>query len=510
MFVQTTPPSTRTTTTRRPRKKLHHPEGIGPRETFTRTPQPEVKPKKAKRRLRKPLAILMLTLASLPVLGASLAGRGSAPPVQPQEPAATAPATAPPTTLSPATTVVIETGPGGTLVQLDEPTTTVAAPTTTVAAPTTTAAAPTTTVAKPAPTTTTAPRMTEAAPTTTVAPESTPIDGPAEVSKTATRVNPQSPAQVERQRVERLLPQGTSYQAFMKKVDQLGLPSKKVTPELVGILTQPGNKSNIRQWDQVTAQTGVELHDLTTATIATNEQARNVLKWDSAVMENFLSQWGPELSGNNPAAIQKAARDFAARKMLGQHFHGNSLAFLQKDSSENPGWLDMNYPQGERAIWQDVIQRVTQVAMFSGRMETWNVPRPHGYDAIKATFGSPGTGQAQITAKIGPGGETKRVSAHNKIAPKVVAAFEEVNARGLSPHIHSFGGLYNYRDKRTSSTTSTHAWGIAIDLNSAEYPLGTPIAAADAGHHEIAKVLERYGFHQVEGDAHHFQYATGY
>ena len=433
----------------------------------------------------------------LPLVGVGLAacsGNSSPPPSTP--PAATQSTVAAIPTITPSSTVVVETTFQGTLVQFEEDAPAKKA----VEAPATTNTPATT----DAPTTT-------APPTTTVTPTTT-ASGPAVIRTEglpkATRVTP--PEVLEQRRVEAMLPWGVGYQGFMNQVKSLGLESRQVTPELVGVLTQTGNVTDIRLWDKASQKSGLELHDLTTATVAKTQEQRDILTWDAAVLANFYQQWGGELAGNSPQAIQTAARDFAARKTLGRHFKNNPAAYIQAESSQNPGWLDLNFPQGQDAVWKDVITRVTNVAVRTNSMESWFLPRPDGRNEIEATFGKPGTGQVNFVAKIDPGGAPREISAHHKVAPKIEAAFEEINARGLSHRLHSYGGLFGVRAKRTKGEYSTHSWGIAMDINSAEYPLGTMIANTDDGHKAIAGILDRYGFHQVEGDAHHFQYATGY
>lgn len=141
-----------------------------------------------------------------------------------------------------------------------------------------------------------------------------------------------------------------------------------------------------------------------------------------------------------------------------------------------------------------------------------NVARPNGYNGIVAAFGQPGDRSNLVTVDMpaGPGGKMIPVTVHKKIAGKLKAAFEEIKARGLSGEIKSFDGTFNPRKKRGGSTWSTHAWGIAVDINAGLYPMGTPVSQTSEGHKQIAAILARYGFHQLPNDPHHFQYATGY
>lgn len=134
--------------------------------------------------------------------------------------------------------------------------------------------------------------------------------------------------------------------------------------------------------------------------------------------------------------------------------------------------------------------------------------RPNGLQEIIATFGQPGTNQVTMQMPAGPGGKMISVTAHKAIIGKMKAAFEEIKARGLSGLIKSFDGAFNNRNKRGGSTKSTHAWGIAFDINAAENPMGS--SRQTAGQRQLAAIFAKYGFYQLPNDPMHFQYATGY
>jgi len=158
---------------------------------------------------------------------------------------------------------------------------------------------------------------------------------------------------------------------------------------------------------------------------------------------------------------------------------------------------------------------------------------PHGFQAICDTFGD-------IRAHVGDDGSlapawekeritraplpfpvplawdtSKRVSAiacHRLIAPLVEEVFREIVARRLQAAVKTFGGGYAYRPKRGGLKPSTHAWGIAIDLNPATNAMGT---TGDMDPRLVA-LFEGFGFlwgGRWAGrgkDPMHFQYCTGY
>ncbi len=58
----------------------------------------------------------------------------------------------------------------------------------------------------------------------------------------------------------------------------------------------------------------------------------------------------------------------------------------------------------------------------------------------------------------------------------VIAALYHVKERDLSDELKTFDGLYNIRAVRGSTVgLSTHSYGLAIDLNARENPLGGPV-----------------------------------
>ncbi len=134
--------------------------------------------------------------------------------------------------------------------------------------------------------------------------------------------------------------------------------------------------------------------------------------------------------------------------------------------------------------------------------------RPDGRAGIERVFGSRGTNQTTVSMAAGPGGRMVSVTCHRLIAARLKAVFDEIKSRGLSQHIKTFDGCYNNRNKRGGSTPSTHAWGIAVDLNASENPMGS--SQMTDGQRQLAEVFRKYGFYQLPNDPMHFQYCTGY
>lgn len=145
---------------------------------------------------------------------------------------------------------------------------------------------------------------------------------------------------------------------------------------------------------------------------------------------------------------------------------------------------------------------------------------PSGLAAIISTFGNPGTSECSAGRVILPyplkigwsKGSVTRVSCHLKMEKIFTEVFREIASKGLWGSLSTFDGIYNDRPMKTGSKKSTHAWGIAVDLNEATNAQGTP-GTMDK---RIVAIFEGYGF--VWGgrwvgsrcDPMHFQYASGY
>lgn len=105
----------------------------------------------------------------------------------------------------------------------------------------------------------------------------------------------------------------------------------------------------------------------------------------------------------------------------------------------------------------------------------------------------------------------QRARCHRLLVPVFTSVLETIKARGLTPHVRHFGGTYVLRPIIGDAVRlSTHAWGIAIDLNPATNQLGT---AGDM-HPGVIDVFEQHRFiwggNFRRRDPMHFQFASGY
>lgn len=146
---------------------------------------------------------------------------------------------------------------------------------------------------------------------------------------------------------------------------------------------------------------------------------------------------------------------------------------------------------------------------------------PAGLDEIIDTFGSLDTPHFEsryIEVFTLPyplfydGTKVTRARCHHLIVENFEKAFEEIKAAGLQDQVKNYSGIYNVRSiKGQSEHPSTHSWGIAIDLESEEYPLSSKKRFPDA----IVNIFQNAGFFYggnfiARKDPMHFQFCTKY
>ena len=106
----------------------------------------------------------------------------------------------------------------------------------------------------------------------------------------------------------------------------------------------------------------------------------------------------------------------------------------------------------------------------------------------------------------------KQMTCHKLLTEVFSDLFRRVQAERLQDKITSFGGCFSFRPQRTGSKLSSHAWGIAIDLN----PLSNAQGAVGDMDEGVIAVFRDAGF--IWGgewvgkrrDPMHFQFCRGY
>jgi len=104
------------------------------------------------------------------------------------------------------------------------------------------------------------------------------------------------------------------------------------------------------------------------------------------------------------------------------------------------------------------------------------------------------------------------IRCHKLLSGAFIDVFTQIHERGFSGRVNSLGGCFSFRLQRAGAKISTHAWGIAIDLNTASNAQGT----AGKMDHAIIAIFRSAGFTwggQWTGkrrDPMHFQFCSGY
>jgi hypothetical protein len=145
---------------------------------------------------------------------------------------------------------------------------------------------------------------------------------------------------------------------------------------------------------------------------------------------------------------------------------------------------------------------------------------PTGLAGLRAAFGEPASpaasaGLAVLPASLKLGWSDARITrfaCHVEMADIFTRVFQTIHARGLWGAIRTFDGCYNPRQTRGGGKWSTHAWGIAVDLNAATNRMGTQ---GDIDH-RIVSIFKEAGFvwggdwSGASRDPMHFQFVKGY
>lgn len=162
------------------------------------------------------------------------------------------------------------------------------------------------------------------------------------------------------------------------------------------------------------------------------------------------------------------------------------------------------------------------------RDEHVNYPsRPSGYSQIVNRFGQPCNAEARAISmkwKAADNGVTYSFSFHRKLGGRPTAMVSDKGGKStnldndvyghiqnthLQPYVEH--GIYGYFCRYIGTTTywSTHAFGIAIDVSSADEPQGNCTSSTNRHHAHIWQSHNWY-WGLAFCDPMHFQYATGY
>jgi hypothetical protein len=144
-------------------------------------------------------------------------------------------------------------------------------------------------------------------------------------------------------------------------------------------------------------------------------------------------------------------------------------------------------------------------------------PRPNGYHQIVNVFGEPCNANAQRNGmwwRAADTGQWYFIEYHRKLGGEASSNLNnDVYGHIQNEHLGNFvrHGIWGYacRDIRDGNSPSTHSWGIAVDVSSAEEWNGKCHSTVNNRHDQIWR---NHGWQWGLGwcDPMHFQYATGY
>jgi D-alanyl-D-alanine carboxypeptidase len=162
-----------------------------------------------------------------------------------------------------------------------------------------------------------------------------------------------------------------------------------------------------------------------------------------------------------------------------------------------------------------------------------NLQPPNGLEQILATFGdvyeyirTDGSldprWQADFLTKISlpfplplswdAASSVNQMTCHKKLAGVFADVFRRIQEQGLEERVKTFGGCFSFRLQRTGSKLSTHAWGIAIDLN----PQTNAQGSAGDMDAQVVQIFGGAGFTWggewpgKRKDPMHFQFCSGF
>lgn len=124
-----------------------------------------------------------------------------------------------------------------------------------------------------------------------------------------------------------------------------------------------------------------------------------------------------------------------------------------------------------------------------------NAPIPGSYADLFKNFGNPGDANfaddyiTQTDHEIA-GGVIVTIRHHVQITTRLHNIWQALTDTDQLGLIQSYDGCYVVRDIRGSAAPSLHSWGLAIDLNAAQYPLGS----LDRQPHALTVLFEAQGF----------------
>lgn len=189
------------------------------------------------------------------------------------------------------------------------------------------------------------------------------------------------------------------------------------------------------------------------------------------------------------------------------------------------GYGDADTDTEQTSTFWAILESAKQIllslqAYLAARRYAPPFPAPSGLREIAARFGDqadPDFEAKHIVRFDFPipmhyhGKPVKSGRCHRLIKDQILWALNEIGRRGLAGHVRNYGGVYEDRNIRGINAPSTHAWGIAIDIEPGTYPLGSTKRLPA----ELVEIFAKAGFtyggdFPGRKDPQHFQYAKNY
>jgi hypothetical protein len=156
--------------------------------------------------------------------------------------------------------------------------------------------------------------------------------------------------------------------------------------------------------------------------------------------------------------------------------------------------------------WQMRRELRKETIMATSTVDWTTVPIPQSNADLYANYGDPTSPTFEdefitTTPHNLADGTQINVQSHISMVPALHAIFEAARQ-----YIKDYGGCYVVRDVRGATNLSAHSWGLAIDVNVADNPLGaTPNQPA-----ELVTIFESHDFfwggnYHTRKDGMHFE-----
>jgi len=142
------------------------------------------------------------------------------------------------------------------------------------------------------------------------------------------------------------------------------------------------------------------------------------------------------------------------------------------------------------------------------------LPPPSSLLELEEWFGHPFTDPAfeekhitRIPVTLASG-KAVHIACHVAIAPRLARVFQALKREGDLGLVKTYDGCFNIRKVRGGNRPSLHAWGLAIDINAGQFPMGSHRQQAPA----LVRAFTAEGFWSGarfhRPDPMHFQYSA--